>query len=38
MKNSLLINNILKDVNELILDMEVYYTLKNAKKKRLTKK
>jgi len=32
MKNSLLINNILKDVNELILDMEVYYTLKNAKK------
>ena len=32
MKNSLLINNILKDVNELILDMEVYYTLKNVKK------
>jgi len=32
MKNEILINDVIKELNTLILDFDAYYTLKNIKK------
>ena len=35
MKDVILISDVVKSVDEILLDLEVYYTLKNSKKDRI---
>ena len=36
MKDVILISDVVKSVDEILLDLEVYYTLKNSKKEKET--